>query len=254
MGSTLVNVTAGHSRCCDNRDKGCPGGWSCQYMTGVMLDSMAFGVSSNSRITGIVPSYEGYQSAKPAYAGLRYMPLILSGPCAGVVAASSRSVTPVTLQELTFMSRPIRSLSTLKHCGVQPVYIVSSPSLLVKVGVEDASKPDSCQPSLAPARSCHQFKVKSPDSAAQPAIPCVIGEAATNPDRQNCLGSEFRGHRRRRHTFPSQRSFVPLRQDPFLFFICRRPTNRLFPPALARKAFNSIHHSPFRTRLPLPLR
>lgn len=183
------------------------------------------------------------------------MPPILSGLCAGVVAARSRSVTAVTLKEQTFMYIPITFPSTLKYCGVQSFYIVFSPSLLVKVGVFHASKSDSCQLSLAPAHSCRLFTVRSPDSAAQPATLCVIGEGGSNEPRSAELSRlGVRGHRRRRHTFPSfDRSSLFVK--PFFFHLSPQNEPAFLPRTRNRTREEGIRSNPihFPHRLILPL-
>lgn len=147
----------------------------------------------------------------------------------------------------------MRSLSTLKYCGVRFLYIVSSLSLLVKVGVFHASKSNSCQLSLAPAYSCRWLILRSPDSAAQTVILCVIGKGGSNEPRSAEL-SRLRVSRASSPTthisfLPSDRSSLFVK--PFLFVTCRRQTNRLFSPVLARKAFNPIQFT-FPHRLPFP--
>lgn len=147
----------------------------------------------------------------------------------------------------------MRSLSTLKYCGVRFFYIVSSLSLLVKVGFFHASKSNSCQLSLAPACSCRWLTVRSPDSAAQTAILCVIGKGGSNEPRSAEL-SRLRVSRASSPTthvsfLPSDRSSLFVK--PFLFFTCRRQTNRLSPPhSRGRHSIQST--SPFRTAFPSP--
>lgn len=109
------------------------------------------------------------------------------------------------------------------------------------------------QLSLAPACSCRWLTVRSPDSAAQTAILCVIGKGGSNEPRSAEL-SRLRVSRASSPTthisfLPSDRSSLFVK--PFLFFTCRRQTNRLFSPALARKAFNPIQFT-FPHRLPFP--